>query len=370
MTLVCEQQTSVVLEAEALIREARRRQHRRWLAIGALVVLVAATAGVVAARSSGTRPTPRPATRVAPSTAAELFGRPPVAPSQFIAAGEPVQDIPAGQTGWGRELVLMATSSGRVQRVLARGLLSTGGSAGSTVYFVRYSPNGASDIARLSTAGGPVETVAVGELPTPSPNGRFLAYVSRGKVLDVRDLVTGTTHSMELSPLMPGVRGVMVAGLAWMSPGERLALIVRSVLTAAAGARLEVVGLRAGHLVVIRTRRLLPAMTWTLLARSSQPNTLLAAWIRTRGSSTAIHVVRISPFGRRATIVSVAALPGVCAAGAVDDVDPSGRYVLCAAGSSGSTSFAHVDLVRFERGRYVVAASTAADRFVITSAAW
>jgi hypothetical protein len=278
--------------------------------------------------------------------------------------------MPAGETSWGRELVLMATNDGRVQRVLARGLLSTGANAGSTVYFVQQTPNGASDIARVSTAGGPVETVAAGEMPMPSPNGRFLAFTSHWTVLDVRDLVTGATASMKVSSLMPGVRGVMVVGLAWMTPGDRLALIVRSVLNAGAGARLEVVGLRAGHLVVTRTRRLVSSMTWTLLARSSQPNTLLAAWIPTRGSSTTIHVVRISPDSRRATIVSIAALPGVCSAGDVDDVDPSGRYVLCAAGSSASTSFAHVDLVRFERGRYVVASSTGADRFVITSASW
>jgi hypothetical protein len=80
--------------------------------------------------------------------------------------------------------------------------------------------------------------------------------------------------------------------------------------------------------------------------------------------------VRISLSGGRATIANIAALPGVCGAGALDDVDPSGRYVLCSVGSSGSTSFAHIDLVRFEHGRYVVAASTGADRFVITSASW
>ena len=112
MTLVCEQQVLVVLEAEALIKEARRRQHRRWFALGALVVVVAATVGVVAARNGGGRPALRPTARVSPSTTAELFGRSVAVPSQFIAAGWPVQNMPAGQLSWGRELVLMATMAG------------------------------------------------------------------------------------------------------------------------------------------------------------------------------------------------------------------------------------------------------------------
>jgi hypothetical protein len=75
--------------AEALIREARRRQHRRWLAIGAALATGAgATAAVIAGAGGGGGPRPPVAHRPAAAAA-----RPPV-----LAHAYPPQLVPVSRT--------------------------------------------------------------------------------------------------------------------------------------------------------------------------------------------------------------------------------------------------------------------------------
>lgn len=111
------------IEPEAVIREARRRQHRRWLAAGvALVVVVAGAAAVIASSGAGSRPQPpgrhaRPAvpahaTRPARSPGLILAGAAttvvmwPVGYPLFTPAGGPpayVADLSSGRL-WTRQI--------------------------------------------------------------------------------------------------------------------------------------------------------------------------------------------------------------------------------------------------------------------------
>ena len=69
-------------ELEAVIREARRRQRRRWLAAGvAMVTVVAGAAAVIAGSGAGSRPRPPGSPTAAPSPLPtkppRLTGQPP-----------------------------------------------------------------------------------------------------------------------------------------------------------------------------------------------------------------------------------------------------------------------------------------------------
>ena len=106
-------------EPQALIREARRRQRRRWLAAGtALLVLCTGAAAVIAGSGAGRRPRPpgRPATVTVQPAPSQLSGVPMPAgssvrllltgprPAWFsLATGhaEPVSGLPWDRRGYG-----------------------------------------------------------------------------------------------------------------------------------------------------------------------------------------------------------------------------------------------------------------------------
>jgi hypothetical protein len=106
------------LEPEALIREARRRQHRRWLAAGvAIAAVVAGAAAVIAGSAAGSRPRPpgpharpaKPAHAIRPASpglilagAATTVVMWPVGYPLFTPAGGPpayVDDLGSGRRG-------------------------------------------------------------------------------------------------------------------------------------------------------------------------------------------------------------------------------------------------------------------------------
>ncbi len=353
---------SEYLDADALIEEARQRQRRRWLFVGIVVLIVAVGSGVWAAVSRGRTsklPTPSHATTV-PITPSATRSLP--LPVEFVAAGYSQTSPPAGMTAWGTGLVVASTKTGRVLRVLARGRLEVLARQGNHVFFVQLPGNEFPVVYEVSISGGPVRRIAPGSSPTPSPNGDLLAYLSdTASRLEVLDLGTRTTTSISLSALAPRLADPVVAGLAWASPGSRLAALVRSNAAGPVITQLIVLDVQADHhLAVVMTRSFPSSMNWTFLYRSSTPGTLLGGWDPTNGPDV-LRVVQLRLLIHGVSLREVGSLPASCG-GALDAIDQSAQHVLC--------SVNPLYVVSFEEGRYRVASSISDSTLVITSATW
>jgi hypothetical protein len=283
-------------------------------------------------------------------------------PAEIVAAAYAPTSPTSGSPGWGTEVDLVSTRTGRVLRVLARGQVVVIAQAAGHVFFLQIPQQrtGYSTLREVAVSGGPVRTLGVGDMPTPSPNGRFLAYVrfhfwNYTSSLEVLDLATGTTTSM---PLLPSFHAG-VAALAWMAPGNRLALVVDPVI---GPTQLMVVDLGPHQHLRVGQAESLPARRWVSLFRSSIPNTLLGAWVPALETSTLPpYVVQIQLSAHGVTIANVGLLPPSCAGG-IDAIDPSGQDVLCSTGP--------LNIVRLGQGGYRMARSVSANHHVITSAAW
>ena len=149
-------------EPEALIKEARRRQRRRWLAAGVAVTVVLAGAAGVAADVAG-HPPGRPGPRGHP--------RSQVAPRQAAAPGPIPRSI-------GTTLLMWPTDSGQCCEPVAVDDLGTG---------------------RLAQRQQPA--IGAGDFqPLLAQAGRWLVYVSNGGVTAIRDDLTGRPRVLGPTP--------------------------------------------------------------------------------------------------------------------------------------------------------------------------
>lgn len=237
--------------AEILIKEARRRQRRRWvLSVLSVATLAGLVAGLLAMipPSRPTHPVAHPG--AGPSIALPTGGPfPPVrAPHTFVAArpltpnssGPSAVTIDNAATG-SVEHVLMpinwhgmhvnATAvdrAGRVWVTLANGPKCTNDTSNCGA----VPDSCAGDVLRIDPQTGRAMVVAKASRDErisdaqPSPNGKYLAYVdgicapTRGQYLKVRDLVTGRawTIGKGLAPC------TALSSLAWSTSGNDLAV--------------------------------------------------------------------------------------------------------------------------------------------------
>ncbi len=172
-----------VPDAEVLFKEARRRRRHRWLAGACALLVVAVVAALVALWPSS------------PS------GRRPGSAGRVVAAGAAdVAAMPRQIVGWtaNRQLVVVSTRTGRVERTLdsgvsvfAPGLPSVSVGPNGTVYFESASAqslesatppptkvSSGDQILSVSIEGGPVRDLGSGSDPEVSPDGKFLAYIA------------------------------------------------------------------------------------------------------------------------------------------------------------------------------------------------
>jgi hypothetical protein len=358
-----------VEEAEALIEEARHRQRRRWQWIAGMLAILVAVGAVVAFSVKGRdHPgrTSSPSNSVVPALSrSSVRGLPAeiVAAVYLTSPKIPITSRPEA----GTEIDVVSTRTGRVLRVLAHGWVAVIAHVGRKVFFLQIQQFGptVSTLCEVAVTGGPVRTLAIGSQPTPSPNGRYLAYVTNDAStdtsrLELLDFATGATTSIAL---LPSVHAG-VAGLAWMSPGNRLAVFADPNAIDEIATQLMIVDVGSHqHLKVARINGLPARMTWTSLFRSSTPNTLFGGWIPAQDHTTpAPQIARIEVSSRGVTLRNVGILPPSCTPYGVDAMDLSGRDVLCPAGP--------LDIVRLVQGRYRVAGSVSANNHLITSATW
>ena len=147
------------LTPDALIKEARRRQRRRWLAVGVAVAVVLAGVAGVAAGVAGHRPGPRdhPASQVAPRQA---------------AGPEPIP------RSIGTTLVMWPAGFGQCCGPVAVDNLSTG---------------------RLTQSQQPA--IGVGDFqPLLAQAGRWLVYVADGVATSIADDLTGRPRVLGPTP--------------------------------------------------------------------------------------------------------------------------------------------------------------------------
>jgi hypothetical protein len=121
------------------------------------------------------------------------------------------------------KIEVLSSRTGRLIRTLAtgvalyRGPVSLAVSPAEMVYF--DDARGAGQwIRRVPLAGGPVTTIAAGDSPAISPDGRLPAYVTytdrTGKpaAIVVRDLSAGTQKTWAFTSALPGINN-----LSWLS---------------------------------------------------------------------------------------------------------------------------------------------------------
>jgi hypothetical protein len=168
---------STVPDAEALFREAKRRQHRRRVGWALAVAIVVTVAGLVASQIGSPRVVPHRRTVARPGS------------------GLPV-GTPAAIVGWTSRagVVVISTKTGRVERTLATnisifepGIPNVSVSPDGTVFFESAEPaphnhnvDTGDQIFAVPIAGGPIRDIASGSDPQVSPNGRLLAYIAPG----------------------------------------------------------------------------------------------------------------------------------------------------------------------------------------------
>jgi hypothetical protein len=202
---------------EAVVREARRRQHHRWMAgisIAVVALLGVAVVIQVVARSPGGPTPPGAAVPRQPS------GRPvlPAPPSQVVAW---IQTSNATMS-----IQVIATKTGRVVRTLATddGLFNStpqpSVSPSGTVYYDNAiggsappnpGPFAVEQIMSVPLSGGMATIVADGHDPQISPDGRLLAYLSFTQIsglpesVVVKNLASGATDSWQFSTMTPDI---------------------------------------------------------------------------------------------------------------------------------------------------------------------
>jgi len=214
-----------------VLRQARRRRVITGALAGALTlgIAVGTMVGVRAALNQGAHVPANPSPTL-PSVASPTGGSQQGLPKTFVALKRGSED-PAGS------LVLVKTSSGKVQRVIVDFVdLSEGfgdlalTTDGSTLYYTQGTSACESQVRRVEVKGGKPATVADGFTPAPSPDGRLLAYLSGPLVgcphpsqqLIVRDLATGTETRWGLG-YQPGAGAYGLCRLAWLPNSRQLA---------------------------------------------------------------------------------------------------------------------------------------------------
>jgi hypothetical protein len=199
--------------AQALIREARQRQRRRWrrrglLGVSLMLLAAAAVTGAVGLSGRAARVPVRAAAPAPPGPAAAM-------PSRVVV--------------WtaGFKIEVLSSRTGRLIRTLAtnvalfHGLPTLAVSATGVVYFDDVRGDGNEWVFAVPLAGGPVTAVAEGFGPAISPDGRLLAYVTftdrtgRPQAIVVRDLAAGTQKTWAFSSTLSDIYS-----LSW-SPGGR-----------------------------------------------------------------------------------------------------------------------------------------------------
>jgi hypothetical protein len=178
----------------------------RWLAPLAAAVAVACVAGGLELASRSGRP---PHTQVTSPQAAD----PPV------FAG--ISNRPArSEREW---LALYSVTNGRMVRSLGRTFLTDGFALSPDAKSVFISGN-SPDIRRVSAVTGASAVVAHGAYPAVSPDSRYLAYATSGRIngIGVLDLRTGRTRTIDLAPLI-GAGSIFDGGLVtWLGDGTQI----------------------------------------------------------------------------------------------------------------------------------------------------
>ena len=127
------QATSDLPDAEALIREARHRQHRRWFFIAIIVVIAMVVSGVryaiVSRLSARARTTsaPSPTTTLSPTQLGSFVS--PKTPSALAVTAD--SDLVVADTG--RDQILRHLATGKFQVVAGEGKLGFSGDGGPAV---------------------------------------------------------------------------------------------------------------------------------------------------------------------------------------------------------------------------------------------
>jgi hypothetical protein len=171
--------SSAVLDPQALIEEARRRQRRRYRRAGVCLLALAVLAATAVVGVDHLRRGPK-------APAAGRVDRP-------LAAAVPA--TPKEMVAWMSDdrVVVLSSASGKILRTLAApvlldepGLPDLAVSPAGMVYFDSASLSsfntgtwgGADQIFEVPLAGGPVTHLAAGYDPQVSPNGRLLAFAA------------------------------------------------------------------------------------------------------------------------------------------------------------------------------------------------
>lgn len=228
-------------------RLTRRRRARLALSLVAGAATVAAAALVVPnlvpdRDVTPIDPSPTPAT---PATASpsETPTSAPVMPDEIIAISLGDDRMKPGDD----EIVAISSATGKVLRVVARGVAADPAPVNISFLDVSRAPNGdvyftrsGSDenwscgwsIRMVPAAGGAEVTIARGFGAAVSPDGTRLAYVSpettgncTNESLVIRDLATGDERRWEFAKTRPGdpAEGRGPFGLAWSPDSKRLA---------------------------------------------------------------------------------------------------------------------------------------------------
>jgi WD40-like Beta Propeller Repeat len=203
---------------------------------------------------------------------------------------------------------------------------------------------------RLDLPGGARTVIARGQHPAVSADGRRLAYASagpgKGLRVAIRDLGSGVTRSLDLSPQVGTDTDPLNATVAWFGDGSSVAVIPRAELVALAGhwrrppsprgcSALR----RSACLIVIHpdasgaltARRLTVPVTadgsLELAPDGRHPDSLL---MTVDGSHDTGVIDRVTITGSRLTVRRVASIPS----GMVLAFDPSGTHILYLLGHS------------------------------------
>lgn len=218
------------------------------------LIAIAVTAGIIASscaadsRQVGSTSTTGPTTTVfttsttAPTSTTSTSTTTTTLPTTVGPGGEDLAGLPpvalllGASDEAGPRIVLVDAARGSVVRVLA-GENALGEGAGdlaaspdgATLYFSRILTSCSSEIVALDITDGSMKPVAGGEVPTPSPDGRYLAYVvdpvcRRGYDLVVRDVETGAERVWQSE--LPDDDTELVAripALSWSPDGTQIA---------------------------------------------------------------------------------------------------------------------------------------------------
>jgi hypothetical protein len=322
--------------AEALIKEARQLQRRRWRRRALLGASLALLAAATAIGGIG------------------LSDRNARSPARAAPRPGPVAPMPARVVVWtgNFKIEVLSSRTGRLIRTLAtsvalnRGLPTLAVSPLGVVYF--DDARGPREfILSVPLTGGPVTTVAEGRDPALSPDGRLLAYwtytdrwaLKQPEAIVVRDLLAGTQRAWAFTSYLPDI-----TGLSWSPDGRFLAF------TSTTGMRSDTVTVRTIQVLDARPGGTLDGARRILLGQR-------VAWAGFLTSHTGVGVL-VGQYGSIQTdggLVEVGvgsgrilrrltSLPphGLATVNAVDGtentitVDRTGRYLLIAGSGTGT----------------------------------